>query len=572
MLFLIICCFLATVISPTIGLLTLVYVKGVVPIENFLKGWSVWYIGDVLGVLVFAPLLIEFEDCLKKNNLSSNLKTPNLLFFAAVILFSFLVFGFNRGATFSSFPFLYLIYPVLVWGAVRFQALTLLVGVLILTTISIICTWANIGPFAKTSQSYYNLLALQLFLGVSTCLTYLLHSTINEWLEKLDQMRIRQGLATKFANIGQIASSVAHEVNNPLNILLFNNEKLEDFEVSKKIEPEYRRILEAQEKTIKRISDIVKGLQFFAKEKNDALEATDLAAISNSFLILIRGTLKGQQVEIETDFEKQEIFALANAGKVEQIFLNLIQNSKDARISEKPLVIKIKISKSGEKISLEFSDNGKGMDQTTLDNVFTPYFSTKDMNRESGMGLGLSIIKNLVYEMQGQVIVDSTQGVGTSFKFLFDSAPTPPPVLKEEEPVIDKSSDQLPLRVLVVDDEAMLRDLVCERIRSRGHSVYSANDGEEAFKLCKRQKYDAIITDHQMPKMNGITLAQKLRDAENGDELYIILLSGLSGYSNSLERKTKENLFNKIFSKPCRLKDLFSALEEAKEKRTRLPV
>lgn len=264
-------------------------------------------------------------------------------------------------------------------------------------------------------------------------------------LENLKDTQVQLVESEKMASLGQLTAGIAHEINNPINFVISNisplkrdlddlievinayekldfneetEERLKRIEKLKKdldlpyLKEEIYQILEGISNGADRTSEIVKGLRVFSRLDEGDLKSVFLSQCVDSTLTIIASRLKYASIEITRDYQvKHEI--LCFPGKLNQVILNLINNSVDA-IEEKgePGKIEIAILEKDEFIELIITDNGKGMDESTLKSVFEPFFTTKAVGK--GTGLGMAIVYSIIEEHNGKVAVHSEVGKGTS--------------------------------------------------------------------------------------------------------------------------------------------------------------
>jgi CheY-like chemotaxis protein len=218
---------------------------------------------------------------------------------------------------------------------------------------------------------------------------------------------------------------------------------------------------------------------------------------------------------------------------LEQILLNLAVNAKDAMPSGGRLDIEAKATElggtlmghqaslpAGSYATLEVADTGTGMDESVLGHLFEPFFTTK----EKGTGLGLSTTYGLVRQSGGEILVDSRPGRGTAFTIhlpLAREAPAAAAGARREAPKAAAGE-----RVLVVDDEEMVRTLVGRILGTAGYGTVMAASGEEALEVWKREggRFDLLLTDVVMPGMNGLDLAHRLKEEAPG--LPVLVITG----------------------------------------------
>jgi signal transduction histidine kinase len=215
---------------------------------------------------------------------------------------------------------------------------------------------------------------------------------------------------SRLTAIGELAGGVAHEVNNPLTGVLGNAQLLK-LKVQMKPEAkiaDHMKIVEAIETSASRCSVIIRGLLEFSRNKNKSPQISDLNALLKSTLILIDHMLEVDGIKIELALSEKPVLAMCNPGQIQQVFLNLISNSRWAiKQKSKNGVIQIKtfISDDGNSAIITFKDDGIGMLEKDMPRLFEPFFTTKPSGE--GVGLGLSISWGIIQEHKGNIKVES---------------------------------------------------------------------------------------------------------------------------------------------------------------------
>jgi CheY-like chemotaxis protein len=206
------------------------------------------------------------------------------------------------------------------------------------------------------------------------------------------------------------------------------------------------------------------------------------------------------------------------------------------------------------KAVIKVSDTGVGIDEEDIKHIFDPYFSTKEVGSS---GLGLSIVYGLVTNAGGKIEVESKRGHGTTFTIFLPSNDGERP--KEDvSPVSRGSLRNKRLKMLAVDDEPQIAELIGLMLKDLGHEVVSCNDAKEALNLIKTQEFDVVLTDLGMPVINGWRIAKEVK--EKAPQVPVVLMTGWgAGYE---DRDLKDKGVDKVISKPFRLKNIVDVLTE----------
>jgi C4-dicarboxylate-specific signal transduction histidine kinase len=216
--------------------------------------------------------------------------------------------------------------------------------------------------------------------------------------------------SSKLAALGEMAGGVAHEINNPLQILSLSNEQMrmllmnDDLNLSRS---ECEKLCDQMESTIDRVTDIVKGMKLISRDGHqDAYESLNLKEVVEDTLSLCREKFHNHGVKLYF-YEDQGINDLVMAQKVRlsQVILNLLNNAFDAIQPNSSKIIRVYLGKTkSDHVSLSVSDNGAGVPEELIDKVFQPFFTTKDIGK--GTGLGLSISKGIIEQHNGNFFID----------------------------------------------------------------------------------------------------------------------------------------------------------------------
>jgi len=255
--------------------------------------------------------------------------------------------------------------------------------------------------------------------------------------------------------------------------------------------------------------------------------------------------LIGEDVELTTQLDPALGPIEADPGQLHQVVMNLVVNARDAMPDGGAITIvtaNAEIAENedaiepGRYVTLTVRDNGQGIDEATLRQIFEPFFTTKDAGK--GTGLGLATVYGIVKQSGGYVAVDSEVGVGSAFTIYLRRAdgvvqqvvapePEPAPVVAVA-PVSAVTATST--RVLVVEDEEVIRGLVDQVLRGEGYDVLLAADGDEAIELADANPVDVLLTDLTMPGIGGHELADRLR--AGAPELRVMFMSGFAEGKN----------------------------------------
>jgi len=344
--------------------------------------------------------------------------------------------------------------------------------------------------------------------------------------------RLRQ--SQKMEAVGVLAGGVAHDFNNLLTVIL----GFSDLLVSEPDNPLRSEYAEQICKAAQQAASLTAQLLAFSRRQVLQPTVLDLNTVVSNMDSLLRRII-GEDVELTTSLDPSLGQVRADPNQLAQVILNLAANARDAMPTGGRLIIETanveideshtalrELSRSGKHVLLAMSDTGAGMDSHVQSRIFEPFFTTKPQGK--GTGLGLAMVYGIVKQSDGDIRVYSEPGVGTTFKIYLphhdivaDAAATPrsAPVSRGGE------------TVLVVEDAAGVRAMVCAALISHGYTVLEASQGNEALSLCERHAgvIDLVVTDLVMPGMSGRQLASQLATLRPEAKLLY-----MSGYTNDV--------------------------------------
>jgi PAS domain S-box-containing protein len=316
--------------------------------------------------------------------------------------------------------------------------------------------------------------------------------------KKMEQ-QLRQ--AEKLSALGGLVAGVAHELNNPLAVvmgyaqLFVKNKNLEE-----RVRQDLQKILHESERAAK----IVRNLLTFARPREPHMTMVDVNGIVIDSLETREMEIQRAKVEIVRRLAKDLPTTMADAGQVEQVLVNLLTNAIQA-LESRPDNRRVEVATEyrDNQIRIVVADNGPGIPETILGRIFDPFFSTKGPGK--GTGLGLSICYSIVEEHNGRIWVETKPGKGARFLVelpVVTCADLAPPK-SVEPPIPERSSDEPPQRVLIVDDEPGIVDVLKLALNEKGFQTETAGNGAEALSRLASNEFDLIISDICMPEMNG---------------------------------------------------------------------
>ena len=346
----------------------------------------------------------------------------------------------------------------------------------------------------------------------------------------------------KMESIGTLAGGIAHDFNNILGIILGNTElAIDDV-------PEWnptRLNLDEIRIATLRAKDVVRQLLSFARKTKLEKKPINIIPIIEESLKLLRSSIS-TSVEIRQNIPECVDTILADPTQINQVLINLCTNADHAMPDGGILEISLKNIeldedraaqypdlKPGRYVSLMVSDTGLGISQEKMDRIFDPYFTTKEVDK--GTGMGLAVVHGIVKGHNGLIAVESELGKGATFSIYF-------PVVEKKTVVETETDEKLPAgneRVLFIDDEESIVKLTRLRLERLGYKVEATTSPIEALALfnSRPDKFDLVITDLTMPKMTGDKLAEEILNIR--PRIPIIICTG---FSDKIDEKSAKSM------------------------------
>ncbi len=366
----------------------------------------------------------------------------------------------------------------------------------------------------------------KLRLGAETVFTVILRDTTER--QSLQTQLLQ---AQKMEAVGRLAGGVAHDFNNLLTAITgYADLLLEDLSV----EAAGREEVEEIKKAAHRAAALTRQLLAFSRQQVLATQVLDLNALVGDMEKMLR-RLIGEDIDLRTGLARDLGAVQADPGQLEQVIMNLAVNARDAMPHGGKLTIETANAEldgtyarehvpteAGRYVMLAVTDTGIGMDEGTKAHLFEPFFTTKEQGK--GTGLGLATVYGIVKQSGGYLWVYSEPGKGTTFKIYLprvEGAPRP-----AAQPPVAPGSLRGSETILLVEDEAAVRNLTRRVLQGYGYTVLPTEDGQEALRAAHEHHgpIQLLVTDVVMPKMSGRELAQRL--GPQRPEMKVLYLSG----------------------------------------------
>ncbi len=344
------------------------------------------------------------------------------------------------------------------------------------------------------------------------------------------QNRLRQ--SQKMEAIGTLAGGVAHDFNNLLSAINGYAElSLSELPADHEVRPMVEQVLKAGV----RARDLVKQILTFSRQSEPQFSPVRISTVVKETLKFLRSSLP-RTIDIKSEIMTHDCTVMADPTQIQQVLMNLCTNSaqammekgglltvclKDVTLSPGELTRHLEIE-PGHYLEAMVSDTGKGMEASTLERIFEPYFTTKKSGE--GTGLGLAVVHGIVKTHGGGIEVASSPGIGTTFKIFLPLIPELKETSREDLSPVPTGTE----RVLLVDDEKSLTKVGKGILGRLGYRVETSNDSRQALEEFRSRPddFDLVITDQTMPGMTGMDLAGEIMRIKPGTP--VILCTGYS--------------------------------------------
>ncbi|MGB8168605.1 MAG: response regulator [Chthoniobacteraceae bacterium] len=371
---------------------------------------------------------------------------------------------------------------------------------------------------------------------------------LEETLEQLGSTQQQIVKQERLRALGMMAGGIAHDFNNALTMMLGYAELLLPWlqqHASTRELAYLNHIIDAAQDA----AHVVSRLREFYRpaENNEIRVPVNLSEMAQAAISLTAPKWKGKSradgVQIEVFTELADVPPIAgNAAEIREVLTNLIFNAVDAMPEGGSITVRTTWDEKGVVVSV--SDTGFGMTEAEIGRCLEPFFTTKG---DRGTGLGLAVVYGIVQRHEGTIDITSEKGVGTTFAIRLPSTA----IQQLAPPKVAQRVAQR-LRILVVDDQEIICELIAEYLKGDGHHAVTAVEGTEALAVFEREGFDLVITDHSMPGMNGVQLAKAMKDREPSTR--VILLTGFG--DEMMGRGERPPEIDLVLGKPVSAADL----------------
>ncbi|MBI3317312.1 MAG: response regulator [Candidatus Omnitrophica bacterium] len=387
--------------------------------------------------------------------------------------------------------------------------------------------------------------------------------------EVLKQAQHQLMAAEKLVSIGRLVGGLSHEINNPLTAVIGYAQMLLDGQYKDGPEDKLRIII----REARRCEKIIQHLRTFARVSRARLEPVNPCALLNECLEMIAGDIKINDIQVEKKYPYPFPEMEADPDQLRQIFVNILSNAVLA-LENHPGVRQINVDvrmEDGQAI-FDFTDSGAGIPEEHLAKIFDPFFTTREVGK--GTGLGLSLVYAMAEEHHGKVRAQNVKGGGAKFSISF-------PLKRVSEPASQQAKEATAQnlvsktqpreterisRVLVVEDEETVRNLLLAILGGRGYEVDTASDGEGALEKIRKNSYELIVCDFRLPKLNGGKLYEAVKGLNDSYARRFLFISGSAEMGDGAFQFFQKNLVPYL-PKPFSGDELFEIIDKYFQKK-----
>ena len=361
----------------------------------------------------------------------------------------------------------------------------------------------------------------------------------------------------KMEAIGQLTGGIAHDFNNLLTAVIGNLDmirtRLHDNE-------RLQRMADNALEAARRGAKLASQLLAFSRSQRMDVGPVDLAQLLNGMSGLLSQSV-GPSVRVEVRIDEDARFAISDSNQLELALLNLAVNARDAMPEGGTLTVQATLVRDAERglphVELAVTDTGSGMTEEVRARAIEPFYTTKPTGQ--GTGLGLSQVYAVVRESGGTLAIDSEPGRGTTVRMILPAGA--PPIVRTDDksqPTTTPSGlrSQEQKRVLVVDDDKLVRRFMADSLRSLQYHVMEVENGAQALAALKHERFDLLLVDFAMPGMNGADVARAAQERQ--PDINVLMVSG---YADSAAVETALGSA-RLLRKPFDLAELGAAVAE----------
>jgi two-component system NtrC family sensor kinase len=327
-------------------------------------------------------------------------------------------------------------------------------------------------------------------------------------------------------------------------------------------DPQHKRYLEMIQKSAQRCHKIVQSLLGFARRSAPERKAVCLNRLIEGAVEILQYQLRTSNVEIISKLDPNLPRTMADPHQIQQVLINLVNNARQAIEAHQPKGwIRITTASQGDTVRVLIQDNGPGIPEENLSRIFDPFFTTKEVGK--GTGLGLSLCYGIIKEHGGTITPRSRPGEGATFIIelpVTDQPAEAPEDIPVREAEVPDSKEGAGKRILVIDDEEPILQMVREALTPRGYEVDTASDGASGLQRMSEKQYDVALCDWKMPGLNGQQVYERVRAVNPALSSRIIFITG--DVINERTQKFLEQQNKICLAKPFTIAEFRAAIKQ----------
>jgi len=324
--------------------------------------------------------------------------------------------------------------------------------------------------------------------------------------EEKRRLELQAHVTSRLASLGEMAAGVAHEINNPLTGITGYSQLLIERD---DVPEDFRSDLLTIHQSARRVADIVQRLLTFSRHAKPEQKYVNINELVESTLALRTYNLRVNNIEVVTQLAPGLLETVVDPGQIQQVLLNLIINAEtETSLAHGRGKLTITTENSDNIIKICVTDDGPGIAPDIMDKIFDPFFTTREIGQ--GTGLGLSLCYGIISEHNGKIYAESKLGKGATFIVelpVVTEAKKPKPA----EPLVEQPKRLDKARIMVVDDEEVIRDFMKRVLTDAGYEIDALDNAADALNKIEGQRYDLILLDIKMPGTSGVELYRQIQ-------------------------------------------------------------